>query len=351
MTTIQPPPSRGMVIFSVSFYITTALIMVLVNKWVLTSFALPFTLLWFQVFLAIIFLHISSLFGLFILPVIQKEICIGLLPLIIINVLGLSFNTLCLQYVDASFYQVARALVLPFTVLFSFIFLKQKSSELVLLACLIVCIGFIVGVSSERLTVTMLGTLFGVLSSISTALHAIVIKKSLEVVKGNTMELVYYNNLLSIFAFTPLIFLFNEQMEVSDLLISKSNPSFRTFVIGIFITGFFGFLINIAGFLQIKVTSPVTHMISSAFRGVIQTVFGALIFGDILTIGRVEGIALILAGSCFYTWIKDRESKKISATTVTTTSTTGDVRTYDKLENGEIEDDNRTESMTGINEK
>ncbi|CAG8600145.1 2869_t:CDS:2 [Diversispora eburnea] len=328
MTNAQPPPSRGMVIFSVSFYISTALIMVLVNKWVLTSYALPFTLLWFQVFLAIIFLHISSLFGLFILPVIKKEICIGLMPLIIINVLGLSFNTLCLQYVDASFYQVARALVLPFTVLFSYIFLKQKSSEMILLACLIVCIGFIVGVSSERLTVTMLGTLFGVLSSVSTALHAIVIKKSLEVVKGNTMELVYYNNILSIFAFTPLIFLFNEQTE-----------------------GFFGFLINIAGFLQIKVTSPVTHMISSAFRGVIQTVFGALIFGDILTIGRVEGIALILAGSCFYTWIKDRESKKNTATTITTTSTTGDVRTYDKLENGEIEDDNRTESITEVNEK
>ncbi|GES76718.1 DUF250 domain contaning protein [Rhizophagus clarus] len=107
--------SRGMVIFSVSFYIVTALIMVFVNKWVLNKVSLPFTLLWFQVIVAVILLHLTNLFGILQLPIIEKQKCIGLLPLILINILGLSFNTICLQYVDASFYQVARALVLPFT--------------------------------------------------------------------------------------------------------------------------------------------------------------------------------------------------------------------------------------------
>ncbi|RGB37756.1 hypothetical protein C1646_621697 [Rhizophagus diaphanus] len=327
-----------MVIFSVSFYIVTALIMVFVNKWVLNSVSLPFTLLWFQVIVAVILLHLTNFFGKLQLPVIEKQKCIDLLPLISINILGLSFNTICLQYVDASFYQVARALILPFTVIFSYILLNQKSSNKILLACLIVCIGFFVGVSSERLTISIIGIIFGICSSISTALHAIVIKKSLNVVKGNTMDLVYYNNFMSAIAFLPLIFLFSEQNQLLKLFIknpitNQYSMEAKTFLIGILVTGFFGFLINIAGFLQIKVTSPITHMISSAFRGVVQTILGYLLFGDLLTTGRVGGIFLILFGSCIYAWFKDQESKQVQ------NISNIDKKVYDKLERDDSLDD------------
>ncbi|RIA96487.1 triose-phosphate transporter family-domain-containing protein [Glomus cerebriforme] len=336
-----------MVIFSVSFYIVTALIMVFVNKWVLNNVSLPFTLLWFQVIVAVILLHFSSIFNILQLPTIEKEKCAGLLPLIVINVLGLSFNTVCLQYVDASFYQVARALVLPFTVMFSFVFLNQKSSYKILLACLVVCIGFFVGVSSERLTISVVGIIFGICSSISTALHAIVIKKSLDVVKGNTMDLVYYNNFMSAIAFLPLIFLFGEHNQLSELFIQDTTSKqysmqAKTFLVGILVTGLFGFLINIAGFLQIKVTSPVTHMISSAFRGVVQTILGYLLFDDLLTTGRVGGIFLILLGSCFYTWIKDQESKQVQKI---------DKKIYDKLERGDSLDEGDRIDVIEDNEK
>lgn len=35
--------------------------------------------------------------------------------------------------------------------------------------------------------------------------------------------------------------------------------------------------------MSIKVTSPVSHMVSSAARGVIQTIVGVRLFGDIIT--------------------------------------------------------------------
>lgn len=40
------------------------------------------------------------------MPIIQKDVAKALIPLISINVLGLGVNTLCLVYVDTSFYQV-----------------------------------------------------------------------------------------------------------------------------------------------------------------------------------------------------------------------------------------------------
>ncbi|KAK9729368.1 hypothetical protein K7432_000333 [Basidiobolus ranarum] len=304
---------RKLVTFSVSFYIVTALVMVLVNKWVLNIVSVPITFLWAQIALAVVFFHLSSVFNLFVIPKLNLRTCISLTPLITINVVGLTFNTLCLQYLDASFYQVARSLVLPFTVALSWLFLKKKSSTMASLACGIICGGFMVGVRGEvtSLDVSYTGVIFGVISSITTAAHAIIIKKSLEVVNNNTMELVYYNNFLSALTLIPVIFLNSEIQGLFSLFGSQENHLLvYTFVIGVLVTGFFGFLINIAGFLQIKVTSPVSHMISSAVRGVLQTILAVYFFGDDLTGSRVFGIALILIGSTFYTYIKDSEFRR-----------------------------------------
>lgn len=208
--------------------------------------------------------------------------CRGLVPLICINVTGLIFNTYCLQYVDASFYQVARGLVLPFTVFFSFLLLKARSSLLSLSAVAVVCLGFFLGVSAESIHASTTGTMLGVFSSLTTSVHAIVVKKSLGVVQGSTMDLVYYNNLLSALLLSPLVVLSGE-LETVGQMISDGGRPFATFLLGASVTGVFGFLICIAGFLSIKVTSPVSHMISSAVRGVIQTFLGAWLFGDIIT--------------------------------------------------------------------
>ena len=74
-----------------------------------------------------------------------------------------------------------------------------------------------------------------------------------------------------------------------------------------FIQGLFGYLINVAGFLQIKMTSPLSHMISAAVRGVLQTVIAVWLFGDSITTGKAAGIALILIGSSYYTYVKSKE--------------------------------------------
>lgn len=96
------------------------------------------------------------------------------------------------------------------------------------------------------------------------------------------MDLVYYNNLLSAALLSPLVFLSGESDTVMRM-IGEGGAPWRTFMLGAIITGVFGFLICIAGFLSIKVTSPTTHMISSAVRGVIQTFLGKWCFGDVIT--------------------------------------------------------------------
>ncbi|POW14023.1 hypothetical protein PSTT_03326 [Puccinia striiformis] len=329
-----PPPSRTLVFLTVSFYLVAALVMVFVNKWVLNSVSVPIFLLFCQLSIAVILLKLSHLVGLIKLPskmfrnlfnsTNSFKLLKDILPMVLINVSGLIFNTYCLKFVDASFYQVkikiryilhhtldllilslcmqvARGLILPFTVFASHVFLGTRSSLKINISVMIVCLGFILGVSSERFTVSHLGVILGILSSITTSIHAIIVKKTLEKVPS-TIALTYYSNGLSALIVFPLIFILGETQTILQLF-SNGFDGFKTFFIGTIVTGLFGFFICIAGLLSIKVTSPVTHMISSAVRGVIQTILGSLLFQDKkITSGRI-----ILIGSIYYTWIKDQE--------------------------------------------
>ncbi|KAG0257279.1 hypothetical protein BG011_004046 [Mortierella polycephala] len=299
---------RQAVILTVGFYMVTALVMVSVNKWALNALKLPWVLLWCQMLIAVVLLKITDAAGLLKMPVIKKDVAKALIPLIAINVLGLGVNTLCLVYVDTSFYQIARGLVLPFTVIFAYTLLGQPSSKLVLGSCFIVFCGFYTGVTSE-INVSQMGVFFGVVSSITTSLHAIVIKKSLAAVNNSSIDLVYYNNALSLMVMTPIVFLSGESTIVVEQYYEEGFGAFKTFLFAAFITGIFGFLVNLAGFMQISKTSPTTHMISGAVRGVLQTLLGYFAFSDIITTGRLLGIVLILTGGALYTYAKDQEMK------------------------------------------
>lgn len=310
----EKPPSRFTVFATVTFYLVAAIAMVMANKWVLNKTDVPLFFLFTQLIIAVVLfagLHVSGF--LFRMPEKPMDMALlkGLAPMVILGVVNLNLNNFTLKYVDASFYQVARGLVLPFTVVLSSIMLHHRPSLLIMVAICIVTGGFLLGVAMDlapggMTTTTPIGVICGVLSSVTTALQAVVIKQALGVVGGNAMDLSWYNNVLCAFIMVPCIVLAGEVPNVMRLF-SEGGPALSTFIYGSAITGVFGFLIGIAGFLSIKITSPITHMVSSAVRGVVQSLVAVWFFGDIITTGRGSSIALILIGSIYYTWLKNEE--------------------------------------------
>ncbi|CAE6431758.1 unnamed protein product [Rhizoctonia solani] len=341
-TANEKPASRVKVAATVVFYLVAAIAMVVANKWVLNETKTPLFFLFAQLVIACVLFLICHAFGFLKLPRnLDMHIVKGLSPLIACNVLGLSFNNYCLKYVDASFYQVARGLVLPITVATSAVLIHTRPSLKVLGACALVTGGFFVGVlldqsaSPAGATTTSpsaIGIFFGVLSSFTTALLAVVIKSCLPVVGNSALDLAWYNNLLSAVVLAPIIVLVGEGPDVMDLLFGTASvtktaagmTAFDTFIYGSAITGLFGFLINIAGFMSIKVTSPITHMVSSAVKGVLQSILGVWFFHDVISGGRGTSISLILLGSIYYTWVKNQEvverERKESSLPMTNTS-------------------------------
>ena len=84
---------------------------------------------------------------------------------------------------------------------------------------------YTVGTALEKAAVSISarGVLLGVASSITTAAHAIIIKQSLKSVKGTTLDLVYYNNLLSVILLLPLLILSGELTNVYHMIQSSLN--------------------------------------------------------------------------------------------------------------------------------
>ncbi|KAF7304268.1 TPT domain-containing protein [Mycena chlorophos] len=367
----QPESSELEVFGVVSFYISAALVMVFVNKAVLNHTPdLPLTFLWVQVTVAVLLLRLLAYLNQtrfaahvpeFKLPMLNWVVARNLLSYLTVGLVGLVFNTLCLAGVDAAFFQasfileIARGLLLPFTIALSALQLKARPGREILFAAVIVTVGFVIGSvpsfthkvmasADGRIThESAMGLIYGTISSFVLSVHAVLKKRALGHVEQSVITLSYWGNLFMMIA---LFLCMSLTGEIATLHAKYHDPKmqWRPFIVGSLVTGVFGFLLNISNSLSIKVTSPITHMFSSASffslrcvfvadpvfvqaaKGVIQTLLGMWIFGDIMTGSRVWSISTITAGTVYYTYVQTRPKPKPRFPTLP--STTNDL---DKL--------------------
>ena len=243
------------------------------NKAVLNAAPdLPLLYLFNQLVIAVALLHGASfLTDRVQIPKLEVQTAKKLTPVVSVNIIGLIFNTLCLRDVEASFFQIARGLVLPLTILVSCVHTHARPSAKVLIAAGVVTVGFLTGISPNKnlpasASPSVISLVYGLLSSLFIALHAVLIKSSLPYCNNSTIELAYWTNLGSAVLVAPLI-LFNGELQAFISKAGTAEWDGRTFVYGSMVTGVFGFLLCVAGLLSIKITSPITHMFSSVSVG------------------------------------------------------------------------------------
>lgn len=305
------------IIKAVLLYLCSSIAMVIVNKMVLKKVETPILFLWGQLVVASLILKTMANFNIIEISGITYPIMKKMIPLVTINILGLTLNTLCLHQVDTTIYQIARSLVLPITVSLNPIFSQETISRKVRISCGIIIIGFSIGIfgdlfnnqnADKKLSISPLGIVFGILSAFSTALHSFIIKHSFETFnESNSFDLVYLNNALSSAFMTPLIVI--EYINIHRFV---DNFKFAPFIllIGVVITGIIGLVINYAGFLQIKITSPLTHTVSSSARGVLQTLSAWFFLNETISTCRAMGIFVTLFGSACYSREKYLEQQR-----------------------------------------
>ena len=108
---------------------------------------IPLTFLFLQLAVSVILLHLLALLPLsgkwsFTVPRWTRSSVPPLMPLCIVNITGLVFNIFCLRLVDASYFQVARGLTLPLTVVLSSVMTSSMPSKYTIASCACVSYGF-----------------------------------------------------------------------------------------------------------------------------------------------------------------------------------------------------------------
>jgi GDP-fucose transporter C1 len=309
--------SAFLILGVVAFYWAASLALVFLNKFILSvseyKFPYPLFVTWFQLVVALLILLVwgglGTRFKTFsLIPPHELDLAIArkVMPLSFIYVLMLAFNNLCLQYVEVTFYQVARSLTIVFNIIFTYTLLGSKTSFAALTACAIVFAGFVIG-SYGELNFTWEGVIYGVASSAFVALYGIYVKKTLVVVNNNQWRLLHYNTTLSIAFLFPLVILAG---EIQDMITNVYFFEEAGFWILMVLTGITGFVINIAIFLQIKFTTPLTNNISGTAKSCVQTALAAWYFANPISVLNGIGIILALFGSGMYSWVRYKEMIK-----------------------------------------
>ncbi|KAJ1530605.1 hypothetical protein ONE63_005486 [Megalurothrips usitatus] len=229
-------------------------------------------------------------------------------PLSVIFATMIVFNNLCLKYVDVAFYYIGRSLTTVFNVVLSYIFLGQKTSFPAIGCCLMIISGFWLGVDQESIagSLSVMGTLFGLLGSIALPLYSIHMKNVLPAVNQEIWLLSYYNNAYTSLLLIPLMALNHEFSVVWNYHGLWSLYFWVLMTIG----GICGFAIGFFTGLQIKVTSPLTHNISGTAKACFQTVIATQWYGEAKSALWWVSNLTVLGGSMLYTYVKQQEMKK-----------------------------------------
>ena len=178
------------------------------------------------------------------------------LPLSMVFVAMITFNNLCLKNVGVSFYYIGRSLTTVFNVVFTYLVLGQKTSFNSIICCIVIILGFWLGVDQESDTGTfsLSGTIYGVLASVFVSLYAIYIKRILPVVDNNVWLLTFYNNVNAMLLFIPMMIVFQEFPVVMQFEGLFSGTFWFLMTLG----GVFGCAIGYVTGMQVKVRFSLT---------------------------------------------------------------------------------------------
>jgi len=303
--------SMGVVLFAMSFYMIVSIALVFANKFVLNDAQLdaPIFLTWTQLVIAVLCCALlaflkkySSALAFF--PDFEYDAtrAKAVMPLSLIFVAMVLFNNLCLKYVEVSFYQIARSLTILCQIVLTYFMLGKTTSMTAIAGCAIVVLGFVIGTIAEvgAITASVRGVIFGVISSMFVALYAVYVKKALPAVNDNTWLLMIYNNVNASLVMPVCSIVLG---ELSPIMTSPALYT-RDFWFIVLVAGLLGFLINIATFLQIQVTSPLTHNVIGTFKACVQTVFAVIYYQNITTVWFWLGFLLTVGGSALYTFAR-----------------------------------------------
>ncbi|KAJ1611983.1 DP-fucose transporter [Cryptosporidium canis] len=304
-------------------YMIVSISIVLFNYWIFSGITgSPVLVSWFQQLFGLAIFQIIKMnnsklrFGLdefMHFEDLEWETAKSMIPLALSFIGTVSLSNICLKYVLVSTYQVARSTTIIFNLILSYAILNQRFSLNTMISCIIVMTGFIIGAFDSK-TLSANGVIFGICSSIIQSFYSVLVKKKLNVVNNNQIQLLYYQLFLSSIMFVPILIITGEIGNLFSIF-NFNQGIIKTLLIlnCLIVSGVLSVMINISTFKLINRTNSITFNIVALFKSSIQSIGGILVFNEVFTTRSIFGIILTILGTFMYSLdINPRISSKYS---------------------------------------
>ncbi len=226
---------------------------------------------------------------------IGKDQVLKLYPLALIYVLNILFGLMALQHINIPIYNTLRRSGIFLVIFIEYYMYYRLPSRPILLSVSIIVFGTIIA-GSRDLSFDIKSYIIAMIANLLTALYIILVKHYSKTLKLDPLNLLYYNNLLSLPFACILSLLLKENVVNYDWTMG--------FVLNFFTSVVFSFLLNVGIYFNTTINSPLTQSILGQAKGYIQLVFGLILFNDYqYEFYNAVGMSIAMFGGILYAYI------------------------------------------------
>lgn len=280
-------------------YSVASLIIVILNKTVLTTYKFPsFKILGLgQIASSIVILAVARAAGVVNFPKLEWDTFWTVWPLPLTYIGNMLFGLGGTKILSLPMLTVLRHGSILFTMIAEYIVLGVEANVKVQFSVYLMILGGAVAASND-LSFHLVGYIYILINNLSTAADGVYMKKMLDTKDLGKYGLMYYN---SIFTFVPVLLLAYIAGDVAAAVHFKGWAD-AEFVAHFCLSCVSGFILNYSVLLCTQYNSALTTAVIGSLKNIIVTYLGMIIGGDyIFSWTNFAGLNISIAGSLIFT--------------------------------------------------
>ncbi|KAL5699334.1 UDP-galactose/UDP-glucose transporter 7 [Ranunculus cassubicifolius] len=288
-------------------YGASSMAMVFINKAVIMQYGNSMTLLALQQIATALLIHFGRVMGYTKIKEVNMVTAKKLFPVSLFYNANVGFALASLKGVNIPMYIALKRLT-PLAVLVAGFFSgKGRPSKQVSLSVLFIALGVIIAALGD-FSFDLLGYSLALTSVFFQTMYLVLVEKSGAEDGLSSVELMFYNAILSVPFLLFLIIVTGEFPQSLYLLIEKADS--LSFLVILILSLAMGIVLNFTMFLCTIVNSALTTTIVGVLKGVGSTTLGFVLLGGVqLHALNVSGLVINTAGGVWYSYAKYQQKR------------------------------------------